>query len=183
MCIAVVTDSRQKEKEIRLFKSGSFFGVFLVTFWTVAHQTPLFMEFSRLEYWAGCHLLLQGIFLTQGSNPCLLNWQVDTLLTSGRYSSVAPSCPTLCNRMDCNMPVLPVHHQFPELTQTHVHWVGDAIQPSHPLSFLSPPALALNHSQHQGLFKWVRSSHQVAKVLQFQLQHQSFQWIFRIDFL
>ena len=68
-----------------------------------------------------------------------------------------------------------------EFTQTHVHWVGDAIQPSHPLSFPSPPAL--NLSQHQSLFQWVSFLHQVARVLEFQLQHQSFEWIFRIDFL
>ena len=73
-----------------------------------------------------------------------------------------------------SMPGLPVHHQLPESTQTHVHWVSDAIQPSHPLSSPSPPAL--NLSQNQGLFKWVSSLHQVAKVLEFQLQHQSFQW-------
>ena len=83
--------------------------------------------------------------------------------------------------MKCSTPGLPVHHQLPESTQTHVHWVGDAIQPSHPLS--SPSAPALNLSQHQGLFKWVSSSHQVAKILEFQVQHQSFQWIFRTDFL
>ena len=81
--------------------------------------------------------------------------------------------------MDCSMPGLPVYHQLLELTQTHVHWVGDAIQPSHPLSFPSPPTF--NISQHQGLFQWVSSSHQVATVLEFQLQHQSFQWIFRTD--
>ena len=79
--------------------------------------------------------------------------------------------------MDCSTPGLPVHHPLPELTQTHVHWLGDASQPSHPLSFPSPSAF--NLSQHQGLFKWVSSSHQVAKVLEFQLQHQSFQWVFR----
>ena len=72
-----------------------------------------------------------------------------------------------------------VHHQLLEFTQTHVHWVCDAIQPSYPLSSPSPPAF--NLSQHQGLFKWVSSSHQVAKVLEFQLQHQSFQGTFRID--
>ena len=77
-------------------------------------------------------------------------------------------------------PRCPVHHQLPELAQTHAHWVGDAIQPSHPLSSPSPPAF--NLSQHQGLFKWVSSSHQVAKVLEFQLQHQSFQRILRISF-
>ena len=75
----------------------------------------------------------------------------------------------------------PVHHQLLVSTQTHVHWVGDAIQPSHPLLSPSPPAL--NLSQHQGLFKWVSSSHQVVKVLEFQFQHQSFQWTPRTDLL
>ena len=83
--------------------------------------------------------------------------------------------------MDCSMPGLPVHHQLPEFIQTHVHWVSDAIQPSHPPS--SPSPCTFNLSQHQGLFQWVSSSHQVAKVLEFQLQHQSFQWIFRTDLL
>ena len=96
-------------------------------------------------------------------------------------SSVTQSCPTLYDPVDCSTPGLPVHHQLLEFTQTHVHWVSDAIQPSHPLSSPSPPAF--NLSQHQGLFKWVNSSHQVAKVLEFQLQHQFFQWIFRTDFL
>ena len=73
-----------------------------------------------------------------------------------KCSSVTHSCPTLCNLMNHSMPGLPVHHQHPEFTQTHVHWVSDAIQPSHPLSSLSPPAL--NLSQHQGLFKWVSTS-------------------------
>ena len=86
-----------------------------------------------------------------------------------------------CDPMDCSMPGLPVHHQLLDPTQTHVHRVGDAIQPSHPLSSPSPPAF--NLSQHQGLLKWVRSSHQVAKVLEFQLQHQSFQWTLRTDLL
>ena len=83
--------------------------------------------------------------------------------------------------MGCSSPGCPVHHQLLELAQTHVHRVGDAIQPSHPL--LSPSRPAFNLSQHQGLFQWVGSSHQVAKVLDFQLQYQSFQWIFRTDFL
>ena len=81
---------------------------------------------------------------------------------SFQFSSVIQSCPTLCNLMNHRTPGLPVHHQLPESTQTHVHWVGDAIQPSHPLS--SPSPSALNLSQHQGLFQWVSSSHQVAKV-------------------
>ena len=83
---------------------------------------------------------------------------------------VTQSCPTLGDPMDCSMPGLPVHHQLLEFTQTHVHWVSDAIQPSHPL--LSPSLPAPNLSQHQGLFKWVSPSHQVAEVLEFQLQHQ-----------
>ena len=98
-----------------------------------------------------------------------------------QFSSLAQSCLTLCDPMNHSTPGLPVHHQLLEFTQTHVHWVSDAIQPSHPLSSPSPPAL--NLSQHQGLFKWVSSLHQVAKVLEFQLQHQSFQWIFRNYFL
>ena len=83
--------------------------------------------------------------------------------------------------MNRSTPGLPVHHQLPESTQSHVHRVGDAIQASHSLSSPSPPAL--NLSQHQGLFQWVSSLRQVAKVLELQLQHQSFQWIFRTDFL
>ena len=95
-------------------------------------------------------------------------------------SLVTQSCPALCDPMDCRMPGFPVHHELPELTHTHAHRVGDAIQPSHPLSSPSP---AFNLSQQQGLFQWVNSLHQVAKVLEFQLQHQSFQWILRTDFL
>ena len=95
--------------------------------------------------------------------------------------SVAQSCPTLCDAMDRSMPSFPVLHYLWELAQTHVHWAGDAIQLSHPLLPPSPPAF--NLSQHQGLFQWVSSSHQVAKVLEFQLQHQSFQWIFRTEML
>ena len=82
---------------------------------------------------------------------------------SHQFSSVAQSCPTLCDPMDCSTPGFPVHCQLLEFTQTHVHWVGDAIQPSHPLS--SPSSVAFNLAQHQGLFQWVSSSHQVDKVL------------------
>ena len=82
-----------------------------------------------------------------------------------QFSSVTQSCLILCDTMDCSTPGLPVHHQLPEFTQTHVHWVSDAIQPSHPLLSPSPPAL--NLSQHQGLFQWVSSSHQVAKYWSF----------------
>ena len=88
---------------------------------------------------------------------------------------------TLCDPMDCSTPGFPVLHYFPEFAKTHVHWISDATPPSHPLSPPSPPAF--NLFQHQGLFQWAGSSHQVAKGLELQLQHQSFQWIFRIDFL
>ena len=98
-----------------------------------------------------------------------------------QFSWVTQSCLTFCDPMDCSTPGLPVHHQLLEFTQTQVHWVSDAIQPSHPLSSPSPSAFSL--SQHQGLFRWVSSSHHVAKVLEFQLQHQFFQWIFRTGFL
>ena len=112
----------------------------------------------------------QGCILS----PCLFNLYAE-------FSSVTQSCLTLCDHMNHSTPGLPIHHQLPEFTQTHVHWVTDAIQPSHPLSSPSPPAL--NLSQHQGLFQWVSSSHQVAKILEFQLQHQSFQWTPRTDLL
>ena len=98
-----------------------------------------------------------------------------------QFTLVAQSCLTFCDPMDCSTPGLPVHHQLPKFTQIQVHWVSDAIQPFHPLS--SPSSPALNLSQHQGLFHWVSSSHQVAKVLEFWLQHQSFQWTPRTDFL
>ena len=107
--------------------------------------------------------------------------QVAISFKIGKFSLVAQSCPTLCHPINHSTPGLPVHHQLPELTQTHVHWVGDAIQPSHPLSSPSPPALNLSQNEH--LFKWVSSSHQVAKILECQLKHQFFQSIFRTDFL
>ena len=97
------------------------------------------------------------------------------------FSSVIQSCPTLCNPMDCSMPGFPVHHQLPELTQIHIPQVSDAIQTSHPL--LSPSLPAFNLGQPQGFFQWVRFSYQVATILEFQLQHQPFQWIFRTNFL
>ena len=94
--------------------------------------------------------------------------------------SVTKLCLTLCDFMDCSMPGSPVLHHLLEFAQTHVHWVSDAIQPSHPLSPSSPFVLCL--SQHQSLFQQVSCSHQVPKVLELQLQHQSFRWVFRVDF-
>ena len=89
------------------------------------------------------------------------------LVSSVQFSSVAQSCPTLCDPMNHSTPGLPVHHQLPDFTQTHIHQVSDAIQPSHPLSSPSPPAP--NPSQHQSLFQWINSWHEGAKVLEFQL--------------
>ena len=144
--------------------------------------------FSRRSSWTrDCISLISYI-----GSQILYHWATRTanyiylyiilfIFDSDQFSSVAQSCLTLCDTMNHSTPGLPVHHQLPELTQTHVHWVGDAIQPSHPLSSPSPPPF--NLSQHQGLFKWVSSSHQVAKVLEFQLQHQSFQWTLWTDFL
>ena len=106
--------------------------------------------------------LLENIYLHLSQVPSL------SLLRYLQFSSVAQSCLTLCNPMDCSTPGFPVRYQLPELAQTHVHWVSDAIQPSHSLS--SPSLPAFNLSQHQGLFQGVSSLHQVAKVLEFQLQ-------------
>ena len=106
-------------------------------------------------------------------------------LLSVQFSSVTQSCLTFCDPMDCSTPGFPVHHQLLELAQTHVHPVGDAIQPCHPLSSSCPHVSNLSH--HYVLFKWVSSSHQMAKVLEFQRQHQSCEHSglisFRIDWL
>ena len=118
---------------------------------------------SIFSQWSDCHRTKSGNTKSDEN--------VDKELPNPavQFSSVAQSCPTFFDPMDCSTPGLPVHYQLPEFTQIHVHWVGDAIQPSHPLSSPSPPAL--NLSQHQGFLKWVSSSHEVAKVLKFQLQH------------
>ena len=142
-----------------------------------AHQTFLSSQ--------GCQ-----IALNQPMSVCLIYDSATT--ASGNFTlsdsgpvilvvcSVTKPCLTLCDPMDCSTPAS-LSFTISESAQTHVRWMGDAIQPSHPLSLPSPPALSL--SQHQGLFHWVGSSHQVAKVLVLQLQHQSFHWIFRVDLL
>ena len=99
------------------------------------------------------------------SNSHIRTWLLEK--PSDQIRSVSQSCPILCDPMNCNTPGLPVHHQLLEFTQTHVHRVSEAIQPSHPLSSSFPPAP--NPSQHQSLFQWVNSLHEVAKVLEFQL--------------
>ena len=108
-------------------------------------------------------------------------WYNPLYLCSVQFISVAQSCLTLCNHMNRSTPGLHAHHLLLESTQTHVHWVGDAIQPSHPLSCPSPPAP--NPSQLQGLFQWVNSLHEVAKILEFQHQHQCFQRTPKADLL
>ena len=112
-------------------------------------------DFQGKKTEVGCHFLLQGIVPTQGLNPCLLTL-ADRFFTTAPpeltfVCSVMKSCPALCNAMDCSMPGFPVLHYLLGLAQTHVHQVGDAIQPSHPLSSPSPPAF--NLSQHQSLFQ------------------------------
>ena len=121
----------------------------------VVSQFPWATALGSVKFWSDFFLLWELICETQ-------------------FNSVVQSCPTLCDPMDCRTPGLPVHHQLLEFIQTYVNWVCDAIQLSHPLSSPSPPVL--NLSQHQDLFTWVSFLHQVAKVLEFQLQHQSFQW-------
>ena len=138
--------------------------------WITANCGKFLMTWEYQEMWPACW----EIFMQVRKQELELDMEQ-------QFSSVAQLCPTLCDPMNHSMPGLPVHHQLLESTQTHVHWVSDANQPSHPLSFPSPPAL--NLSQHQGLFLWVSSSHQVAKGLEFQLQHQSFQWTPRTDLL
>ena len=142
---------------------------------------------ARILEWVAV-FLLQATFLTQGSNLHLLCWQADTLPlchlenpSSYPFVVQSLSCVCLCKPMDCSTQGFPVLHHLPELAQTHVHWVSDTIQPSHPPSLPSAPAL--NLSEHQGLFQWVGSSHEVAKALKLQLQYQFFQWIFRVDIL
>ena len=144
-------------------------GVCVIIHFHISRACPIFLT-----------LFIEKIILSPVELPSWI-WQIDILQScvcpsvclalgyiphcqdSVRFSSVAQSCLTLCDPMDCSTPGLPVHHQLLEFTQTHVHWVSDAIQPSHPLPSPSPPAF--NLSQNQGLFKWVSSLHQVAKVL------------------
>ena len=144
-----------------------------VTTWAVDLQA-LFMGFPRQECWSRFPFPSLGDLPNSGIKPVsLTSSELAGRFFTTQFSSLAQSCSILCNPMDCSMPGFPVHHQLLELGQTHVHRVGDAIQPSYPLSSPSPPAF--NLSQHQRLFQRVGSSHQVAKVLELRLQHQPFQ--------
>ena len=132
------------------------------------------MTYRILRKFSFCDNFVILYFLGKLSTSYRLNVSV-------QFSSVTQSCLTLCDPMNCSTPGLPVHHQLPEFTQTHSHRVSDAIQLSHPLS--SPSAPASTPSQHQSLFQWVNSSHEVAKVLEFQPQHHSLQRNPRVDLL
>ena len=175
--------------EVKVFVAQSC--LLFETPWNVACQAPLSMEFSRQEYWSELPFPSPGIkqvspprdqtgIPTQGSNPGLLHCRqilyrlshqrssflyesITETLWGIQFSSVAQSCLNLCNPMDSSTPGFPVHHQLPELAQTHVQRVSDAIQLSHSLLSPSPPTFSL--SQHQGLFQWVSSSYQVAKCI------------------
>ena len=125
-------------------------------------DNTFYSEFSKLFLMAEVKIMTLYMVSLNVSKQIL-----KTIIRSDQIRSVAQSCPTLCDPMNRSTPGLPVHHQLPEFTQTHVHRVSDAIQPSHPLS--SPSPLAPNPSQHQSLFQWVNSLHEVAKVLEFQL--------------
>ena len=144
---------------------------------------PSFLRNRQTGFQSGCTILHSHQQYMRVPFPPYACWHLvwSDFSFNFQFNSVSRLCPTICYPMDCSTPGLPVHHQLLESTQTHVHWVSDAIQPSHPLSSPSPPTF--NLSQHRGLFKWVSSSHQVAKVLEFQLHHQSFQWAPRTDLL
>ena len=180
-----------------------------LTLWTAAHQALLSTGFSRQEYWSGLpfpspmHACMLSRFSRvwlcdpRDSSPSgssvhrilqvrILEWVAISFsylflpfINQFQFSSVPQSCLIHCDPMDCSIPGLPVHHQFPEFTQTHLHWVSDAIQPSHPLSSPFPPALI--PSQHQGLFKWVSSLHQVLKYWSFSFNISPSKWTHRTD--
>ena len=157
-----------------------------------AHQDPGEKSCDPTRHWPRLAHECPGVWQRRGSavaccrlgalSAAVCAWELlkEVAVIFIQFNSVAHLSPTLWDPADCSTPGFPIFHQLLELTQTHVHWVGDAIQPSHPL--LSPSSAAFNLSQHQGFIKSVSSSHQMAKVLEFQLQHQSFQWIFRTDF-
>ena len=150
-------------------------------YWLIFHHlfsliyALIFIILPSIHFGEFCLLF----FLSPNAFNLKLCWLLVILFNSAQFSSVTQLCLTVWDSMNHSMPGLPVWHQLPEFNQTHVHRVGDPT--SHPLSSLSP--LAFNPCQHQGLFPWVNSPHEMAKVLYFQLQHQSFQWTFRTHLL
>ena len=156
-----------------------FWALCLVTLTSVSAFVPCFDHCSfevvwNLESWNFQLCPFSRLFW-----QIKLQWSIISHICSVNFSSVAQMCLILCDLMNHSTPGLPVHHQLLGSTQTHVHWVCDDIQQFHSQSSPSPPTF--NLSQHQGLFQWVSSLHQVAKLLEFQLQHQSFQWTPRTD--
>ena len=133
-----------------------------------------------LEVYIEIEVFFTHVISFQLRKKCILCNRLLWIQLSSFCSATQP-CPTLCNPMNHRMPGLPAHHKLLEFTKTHVHWVNEAIQPSHPLS--SPSSPAPNPSQDQALFQWVNSLHEVVKILEFQFQHQSFQWTSRTDLL
>ena len=129
----------------------------------------------RLVFIISFFIQISTFYVEDSHSNIAYSWKIQSV------SSDAQSCPTLCVPMNRITPGVPVYHQLPESTQTHFHQVGDATQPSYPLS--SPTSPALNLSQNQSLYQWVSTPHQVAKVLEFQLQCQFFQWTPRTDLL
>ena len=162
---------------IRVFSNESALHIRWPKYWSLSFSISTSNEYSTLIPLGLTDLISlqsKGLSRVFSSTSVWKNqlFNIQPSLWSTSYihasvSSVAQSCLTLCDPMNCSMPGLPVHHQLPEFTQTHVYRVSDAIQPSHPLSSSSLPAP--NPSQHQSLFQWVNSSHEVAKVLEFQL--------------
>ena len=137
-------------------------------FWPISAMTYMMVPYFEPHLWSNFPAV--PFPLKPGTFPLKPGTSSRHDCNSVQFGSVAQSCPALCDPMNRSTPGLPVHHQLPEFTWTHVHRVSDAIQPSHPLSSPSP---APNPSQHQSLFQWVSSWHEVAKVLEFQLQHHS----------
>ena len=143
--------------------AGGFF-----TIWA-HHGSPRILKWIAYPFSKGSFQPRKGTGASCIADRFFIRWATREapIGTSDQIRLVAQSCPTPCDPMNHSMPGLPVHHQLPEFTQTHIHRVSDAIQPFHPLASPSPPAP--NPSQHQGLFQWVNSSHEVAKLLEFQL--------------
>ena len=141
-------------------------------------QNTISLVISDIEHFFTYYLLVVWI---SSLEKCLCSSFVHFSVWLSSVAQLWHHVSTLCDTMDCSMSGFPVHHQHLEPTQTHDHHVSDATQPSHPL--LSPSPLSFNLSQHQDLIQWVSYSHQAARVLELQLQHQSFQWISRTDFL
>ena len=141
----------------KIFQKSSLFSTVFNSLWTGSHSPLLGFLFYGTSYISAKLVLVPRTQLVTSITCCC---------------SVAKLCPTLCNPMNCSTPGFSVLHSLLKFTQTHVHWASDAIQPSHPLSLPFSPAL--NFFQHQGILQWISSSHQAAKVLELQLQHQSF---------